>query len=652
MVASPFRPSLKSFLLSLSLLAIFSACVEGHKTKSARYSDAVTADIQDEFDRAESSYRQQNLAEALNGFEVFLEAHPGNPLADEARYKIGKIHFLRGNFAQAHTAFTELGARSPDKIYQAKGRFMAGFASFRSGQSARALAELAKVEADDLDTKLRVQYYSILHEAALKSPDTDEPVHLAVLNLFDLYEEALDAGLRNLRAPMVLDYDRVRTLLDSFVVAPMQDVPAWLSKYPLDRPARQFVDYKLGRLYAERGNNQKAIRYLRAFVDGYPKNSYSKQARQLLAQLEGGGDASEETASTVTRIGILVPLSGAYATYGREVLEGVRCAAGACSESDSAVELVIEDSGESTESLTGALVRLEAKGVRAIIGPLTGPLAAAAGQLASGKHLPIFPITQKSRVMNQGDYIFQIGYAPEQQVKDLVATALNQGLHAVGIFYPDTNYGKTMANLFSQMATDQGIKVAAMIPYGSSPGADVDRLVQASKTPEGDLSFEALFVPDGVSGINRLAPLLAAGGVSGIPLLGTIAWDDSRLSPQIGGRFPGSFYVGVYDASGHAAEKFVTDYQGKFGRRPSALAAFGFDTVGLIQKAANKSDGDLRAALDGQTGINGVTGLRGFKGGQGPVFESKIIRIIPPAGQADLPPLPQSSNGEHKASGY
>ncbi len=376
---------------------------------------------------------------------------------------------------------------------------------------------------------------------------------------------------------------------------------------------------------------------LTLFLNKYPKNMYAPNAQKMLMEL-GGPDQSVDLEKANYKVGILVPLTGHHQSYGASVLDGIKCAAGtdnACGPF-SGVELVIKDSGETPESVRLAMQDLIDQKVVAIVGPLSGELAIEAGILATGQQIPIFPITQKTGLMSQGDYIYQVGMQPNQQIEALVKSAIDRGHKSFGVFYPNNNYGDTMAKLFVEEVKKNGGRITAQAEFNRTspdPMGEVRKLkstIGKMAVPGQGVGFDALFIPDSFQMINTLVSGLEYNELKGMPLLGTNAWNDPGLSRSIVANFPGSFFVDMYDGTDGSKknEEFREKFNQSFGRSPRVLEAYGYDIMTMIRMAASKGGkSGVAETIRSGLGFSGVTGLKGFKPGQETQFQSTVIKI-------------------------
>lgn len=603
-------------------------------SKTVRYPQDVSPEMKQQFDIANGMYLRRQFDEAYVRFQEFIDGHGYNKLADESYYKQGKIDLIKGDFVRAIERFNHLAKRSPDPAYRAKGYFMVGFSYYKNKSFEQALVNFKESNGDLLPVKLRIQMYSLIIYSSQVSNIDKEYADFAKLRLYDLYDES-SVQMRLLRSPDLISYDSIKKMVEMWVKEPMDlgSVPGWMKKYP-QGPAKAFVDFKYAKMYYDAQNDKKAREYLTVFLQNYPKNQFVQVAQNMLQEL-GGVDSRFKVKKF--KLGVLVPLAGPRTVYGDAVIRGIRCGAGiegTCGNS-TGIELVVRDAGFAPGSVRSAVNNLAGHKVSAIIALLPGSLAIEASTAATENEIPIFPISQKSGLMKQGSYVFQMGLTPDVQVSMLVKEAKRRGLKKIAIFYPNISYGRKMAQLFSQKFQAEGGKIAVEVSYdrgSKDPFADARKLKLKSITSVekvGQYGFDAIFIPDSHQAANAMSLALEYNGIKGIPLIGTSTWNDPELSNRIPKNYPGSFFVDLYDQNYRASsvQSFKEKFRGSYGNTPQVLSALSYDAVMMIRSSVSRHG--IKELKDSLTtdGFSGVTGIRGFRAGEGPMVEPRVISV-------------------------
>jgi branched-chain amino acid transport system substrate-binding protein len=98
------------------------------------------------------------------------------------------------------------------------------------------------------------------------------------------------------------------------------------------------------------------------------------------------------------------------------------------------------------------------------------------------------------------------------------------------------------------------------------------------------------------------------------PLLGGDGWVGESLLKVAGNALDGSFFSNHYsqDDPSPVIQNFVKTYSAKYGDKPDAMAALGYDSAKIladaITRAGTTSEPQLRDAIAGTKDFKGVTG--------------------------------------------
>lgn len=631
---------MKSFIrhsFFIGLFFLMASC--GALKQGPRYPVEVDAAMQKEFNAAESAYRKQDWPTALALYKKYRESHESNKLADEATYKMGKVYFLQQNWKQAVATWVELTKTSPDATYRSKGNLMAAYAAVKNQDNTSANLYLEKVDDRILPAKLKLRLYwlAVAVGEAIGSPKSDQDY--SFLRMADVYHASSDPAMEELGSEDLYSKRDVQQKLESWVVTPISAdrIPAWMKNYPSGY-SKPYVEYKLGKMYYEAGDHSKAREQLSRYVKSYPTHNYVTSANRLLTELGGAVDTAGS--SSGIKVGVLLPLSGPQATFGEAVLRGIRCGAGqmnGCAVGQNKIELVVKDSGSDPEAIVGLVNQLEEEGAEAIVGPMSATLAQKAAERAGQSKIVLFPITQKSGIMQAGEYIFQLGFPTDVQTQALVKEALSHGLKRLAVFYPQNPYGQEMADLFTKEVAAQGGKL--IVSQGYNPdGANMMEAIRGMKmhithfSQTNGPNFDALFIPDTYARINAIALQLQEGGIEGIPLIGPNTWDDAKLGTEFLEKFPNSFFVDLFFAGAQtkASLQFINAYQTSAGAAPTNLEALGYDAIGFLRQAMATAGAfkgpKIKDALLSITSLEGATGITSFVAAQGPVIKPVFLK--------------------------
>lgn len=360
---------------------------------------------------------------------------------------------------------------------------------------------------------------------------------------------------------------------------------------------------------------------------------WQEEARQLLAGL-GAGPVVVGARS----IGVALPLTGRYGTFGERVLRGMELAL-ELHPLNPPVQLDIRDTGgdaDTAAKLVSALARTPQ--ILALAGPLTGNEAAAAAAQAQKERLPLLTLSQRDGLAETGDMVFRNSLTSRLQVEALLSHAMDeQGLRRFAVLFPENRSGQEFRDLFTQGVRLRGGAVVASQGYAES---DTDfrnqvRRLQGVEPNAADpgknrAQFDALFIPDYADRVALLVPQLAHYGLEQVRLLGINGWNSPNLIRLGGAAVEGAVFVdGFFAASSSPSVRtFVERYLQKYDEEPSILAAQGFDVIGILLAVLETpwvhNRDQMRQVLAQLQNYPGVTGTTSFDS-QGDTVKSLFL---------------------------
>ncbi len=150
--------------------------------------------------------------------------------------------------------------------------------------------------------------------------------------------------------------------------------------------------------------------------------------------------------NTPIKIGVIVPLTDAFAQYGEEVRKGIFAAAGS-----SNVEFIFEDEKCDAKTAISAFQKLTSvDGVKFIIGPGCGsPQEAVVPLLQSAGVVAVVPsAASKDLYAKSGGYFFNIQYSLEDESKFVAAQMYAKGYKKVALVTYANSFSDTHAKSF------------------------------------------------------------------------------------------------------------------------------------------------------------------------------------------------------------
>jgi branched-chain amino acid transport system substrate-binding protein len=544
---------------------------------------------------AEKYFRAEQYGKALQLFKRITEAFPDYDELSTVQYQIAESLYFMGEYRRSADASLEWLEKYPGHALRADVLILLGRNSKALGDNPRAFFWwlMAKEECQD-DVKKQAELNEKL-EAIMEGIDINEIEQLA--------------------------------------------------GYAIEGDYAPRVYYKMATMFLERNQLENAKEATMCLIRSTSDQTWVSLGRQLLDKIEG------ETSVRKGVVGCLLPLTGPFAIYGEEVLNGIQLGAGMFDESeqDPALELVIRDTkGEPEDAVSGLEDLVINEKVMAIIGPLSSRTAVAVAKRAQELGVPIIALTQREGITKEGEMVFRNFLMPSQEVNRLVDSAVNErGMKRFCILYPDNSYGRFLMNLFWDRVEELGGTVTAVEAYQPDKTDFADQikktvglyyprphaLAQALREmrppeqeeseldpegPEPVVDFDAVFIPDNFQRVAMIAPQLAYHDVFDVQLMGTNLWQSQQLIEMAGDYVQDAIFPSGFVAlSGEpGVEWFVKDYQENFDASPGVLAATGYDTIRLLKKVMAlegiQTRKDVQRALLGIQDFTGVTGNISF----------------------------------------
>jgi branched-chain amino acid transport system substrate-binding protein len=390
-----------------------------------------------------------------------------------------------------------------------------------------------------------------------------------------------------------------------------------------------YIYHRLASVALEENRVDEAKKYAMLLVRSTSEETWVSMGRDLLERMSQR-NSDEEDQGSVT-IGCLLPLSGPFALYGQEVLNGMELGMEIFNRQQEGrtVNLVIKDTGGTADGAQAAMKELDEGDAAMVIGPLASGESAAAAKKAQELGLPIITFTQKEGITGEGNMVFRNFLTPEREVDALLNKAIKErGMKRFAIFYPDKTYGQYLRDLFREKVKQMGGTITAVESYkpdqtgfaegikkitGSTHAKIDGKSVNPIFTPD----FDAVFIPDNYQQIAMIAPQFPFYNAFNICFLGTSLWMSEDLVRSTGAYLQGAIFPVGFSADDDATGimEFVANYKDSFHSDPGVLAATGYDTIRLIRYIMDKDNvktrKDFQKALR-QEVYDGVTGKISF----------------------------------------
>lgn len=591
------------------------------------------------FLRADAAFQAGRESEALRGYTLYLEKHPEGKDAATALFRIAWFRYSKGRLEEALDLFQRMIRDYPDHPQLPKAHQLTAAIRYRLGDYAQAKMTALEWAEEYPDHPLKGEIFTLLGDIELALEDAPKSLFWWIKAIDVLKDREKEAEAVS---------ERIIALIQSGSPDDLQAMADTATRTPF----APYIYHRLASSYLDAGELENAREAAMTLIRSTPEQQWVSLGRQILEKIE------EALSARPGVIGCLLPLSGPFAIYGQEILNGIQLGMGLFDESDegAGIELIIKDTGGDEERALLQVEDLAQRGkVMAIIGPLTSKTSQLAARKAQAQGVPIITFTQVDGITSAGDMVFRNFLTPSREVDRILEKAFyDLEISRFGILYPDNTYGRFLMNLFwdrvdemggaimavetyDPRETDFAVQIKKMVGLHYPRPESVKQMLREMKAlteeegnpqeekgkekeeePEPIVDFDAVFIPDSFQHVALITPQFPFYNVFNVRFLGTSLWQSPELITLAGDYvqgavFPAGFFSG--DESDQISD-FITLYRENFDAEPGILSATGYDTIRLIKHIMKsgtvRTRLDFRERLLSGEGIQGVTGLIAF----------------------------------------
>ncbi|MCF0224466.1 MAG: ABC transporter substrate-binding protein [Fibrobacter sp.] len=427
---------------------------------------------------------------------------------------------------------------------------------------------------------------------------------------------------------------------------------ALVEKYPVDKEVIGWIQLQIGR-ECQNAKRYKAARYWYKKVTGAENISENlvETAQKGLESLEGIG------AGTPTVL-VLAPLSGDYAEFGAEAIQGVLLAYEQAGLEGKVNIRTADSRADAAQALSRVQQAINQDSVIAIIGPImSAPAATVAAWLgANFHHIPMLtPTATDDGIAKMGPNIFQVNVTMDylaQSIADFATRCLD--IREFGIMSPIGDYGAAVSRSFTQAVERRGADVVAYRNYEEGRpdyktefdllrdvrfkqlnrrlnikrGASDLNAPNSKLKKDEEVDFPGLLIASSTPGA---AGLMA--GQSGFykitgTLLGTSGWYGRDLLTTGKNLVEGAYFsVPALDMGDKATfDKFAGSFKERWGAEPSEdkVSGLSYDAANIVFQSMNSPEG-ITKTLNKSKEYKGVYGDIKFK--RGANVNTRIVTV-------------------------
>jgi branched-chain amino acid transport system substrate-binding protein len=323
-----------------------------------------------------------------------------------------------------------------------------------------------------------------------------------------------------------------------------------------------------------------------------------------------GSSAAPSGSKPDIKVGVILPVSGANAQPGNDILSGIKMYADDVNKAGGLLggrklALSIEDDASIPATGVSAAQKLiDADKVVAIIGAYNSAVCAAVQQVAERAKVPEITTScaLDSLTTSGFKYFFRPSILNSQQGAALSDYLVNTlGKKRGAMLFSNDSFGQGL----DQIVTQQFAKYGAQIVdhQGYAPGkTDFRPTLTRIASEHVDVIITPAVITDAAIMVRQAADL----GIPATAFYGLGTWDDPSMVQLANGKQVGASFMSPYstkDTANPAGQKFASEYRALFNKEPSQSQAQGYTAMTMLVAGLKKANTDdpvaLRNALAG-----------------------------------------------------
>jgi len=332
----------------------------------------------------------------------------------------------------------------------------------------------------------------------------------------------------------------------------------------------------------------------------------------LLLVVAAGTAAAQDT----VRIGLILPMTGPFASTGRQIDGAVKLwmQEHGSTVAGKKIEVIVKDDAGTPDTTRRLAQELVNDKVNVLAGFGLTPLALATAPIATQAKVPMIVMAAAtSSITEQSPMIVRSGFTLPQITTPMADWAAKNNIKKVITLVSDYGPGIDAENAFKAKFSAEGGQVtdSLRVPLRNP---DFAPFLQKVKDEQPNAVF--VFVPSGVGSIFAKQFVERGFDKSGVRLIATGDLTDDDILNDMGDVTLGVITSMHYSAAHPSAanKAYVEGFKKLNGIRPNFHSVGGYDGMRLIYMALEKTKGNT----DGEALVNAMKGLQ-FESPRGPV---------------------------------
>jgi branched-chain amino acid transport system substrate-binding protein len=534
----------------------------------------------------------------VKNLEIFIQKSPTD-MMDDAYFLLGRCYQEEKLYHRAIFYFQEAIRRSTNTKESKPIHLYIARCCIDLNETKAATKELENIKGtDDKDLiceKLAIEYDMLIHK---------KDVIASIDKLIEIHKTCDQENQKPSSGKKIEDL--VDKISDIKVLGDISD--KYSSHFPGD-----YAIFRIIKLSREKGDIITAVLNAREFLSKYPESDYKPQIKTLLDEL------SPQNGISSNKIGCILPLSGNYELFGKNVLYGIKLALKVFKTiyPDVKIDLIVKDNKGLPEKTNQCLEELAVKeGVIAVIGPVLSINAKAILKSADALQIPVIsPSASAPDIIGKSKFFMRNCITLPQQIKQILEFAHEKlKIDTFALIYPENKYGFMVRDIFDDIKIyieKSHFHKISYTPESADFKTQIGNLSKIADRPIG------ILLPDSPNIASMIASQIAFYGIENYQLLGINNWNSQDIFKSgeqfvQGGIFCDNFNK---DDSRKAVQYFKEQFKNEYSQEPDYMQAQAYDTTIMIMQRI-KNGASSRILMNEQLhkiqnfhGVSGITSM-------------------------------------------
>lgn len=308
-----------------------------------------------------------------------------------------------------------------------------------------------------------------------------------------------------------------------------------------------------------------------------------------------GGDSGSASGDASFKIGTIGPLTGANASYGKSVTQGVELGCKDFSTKELPLASKAEDDQADGEKAVNAFNTLLDWGMQALVGPTTtGASVAVAAECGNDpKTFMITPSASSEDVTDGKDCVFQVCFTdPNQGVNAAKFLAQKYADEKFVLFYNSGDaYSSGIADSFKAQAAESKLEVVDEETFKDDSATSFTNQLTKAKQAGATMIFAPIYYTPASVLLKNAKDMgydMTLMGTDGMDGLLSVEGFDTSLAE-------GVLLMTPFSADDEKNADFVKAYKDAYDETPNQFAADAYDCVHAIAEAIDRAGIDISA---------------------------------------------------------